>query len=43
MRKVANQQFIFNPPQETILETGDTLIFIGNPVQLSAIRLKLSQ
>lgn len=43
MRKVAKQQFIFNPPQETILETGDTLIFIGNPEQLSVMRSKLSK
>jgi voltage-gated potassium channel len=43
MRKHANQQFIFNPPQETVLETGDTLIFIGNPAQLSAIRSTLSK
>jgi voltage-gated potassium channel len=43
MRKVAKQQFIFNPPQETILETGDSLIFIGNPEQLSVMRSKLSK
>jgi voltage-gated potassium channel len=35
--------FIFNPPPNTILDTGDTLILIGNPEQLEGLRAKLSK
>jgi voltage-gated potassium channel len=37
------RDFIFNPPPKTILDTGDTLIVIGNPEQLELLRAKLSK
>lgn len=37
------RDFIFNPPPNTILDTGDTLIVIGNPEQLEILRAKLSK
>ena len=42
-RGMDEQDFIFNPPLSTILNTGDTLIFIGNPEQLEILRAKLSK
>ncbi|RPI05206.1 MAG: potassium channel protein [Ignavibacteriae bacterium] len=44
LRRGSNgQEFIFNPPPGTILNTGDTLIVIGNPEQLESLREKLSK
>jgi voltage-gated potassium channel len=42
-RGTDEKEFIFNPPPQSILTTGDTLIVIGNPEQLEALRLKLSK
>jgi voltage-gated potassium channel len=35
-------EFHFNPPHATILESGDTLVVIGNPEQLQSVRSVLS-
>ncbi|MCX6143620.1 MAG: potassium channel protein [Ignavibacteriales bacterium] len=35
-------EFHFNPPPATILESGDTLVVIGNPEQLQSVRGVLS-
>jgi voltage-gated potassium channel len=35
-------EFHFNPPPATILESGDTLVVIGNPDQLHSVRSVLS-
>jgi voltage-gated potassium channel len=35
-------EFHFNPPPATILESGDTLVVIGNPEQLQSVRSVLS-
>ena len=37
------QDFIFNPPPNTILGTGDTLVVIGRPEQLTGLRAQLSK
>jgi voltage-gated potassium channel len=37
------RDFIFNPPPNTIINTGDTLIVIGHPEQLEILRSKLSK
>jgi voltage-gated potassium channel len=42
-RGSAKRDFIFNPPPNTVLNTGDTLILIGNPEQLELLREKLSK
>jgi voltage-gated potassium channel len=42
-RGMDERDFIFNPPPSTIINTGDTLIFIGNPEQLEILRAKLSK
>jgi len=42
-RGSAKRDFIFNPPPNTIMNTGDTLILIGNPEQLELLREKLSK
>ena len=42
-RGSAQRDFIFNPPPNTIMNTGDTLILIGNPEQLELLREKLSK
>ena len=42
-RGTDEKDFIFNPPPHTILNTGDTLIVIGNPEQLELLRSKLSK
>jgi voltage-gated potassium channel len=42
-RGIDERDFIFNPPPHTILDTGDTLIVIGNPEQLEVLRAKLSK
>lgn len=34
--------FQFNPPPETVLDGGDTLVVIGNPEQLQSVRSALS-
>ena len=34
--------FEFNPPPHTVLSPGDTMIVIGNPDQIFAVRSKLS-
>jgi voltage-gated potassium channel len=41
-RGSGKQEFLFNPPQNTVLHDGDTLVVIGHPEQLSALRSKLS-
>jgi voltage-gated potassium channel len=43
MRKSAEKQFIFNPPQSTMLEKDDMLVVIGNPDQLVGLKTKLSK
>jgi voltage-gated potassium channel len=44
MRRGSDERnFIFNPPPSTIINTGDTLIVIGNPEQLETLRAKLSK
>ncbi len=42
-RGTDERDFIFNPPPNTIINTGDTLIVIGNPEQLEILRAKLSK
>jgi voltage-gated potassium channel len=42
-RGMDERDFIFNPPPNTIINTGDTLIIIGNPEQLEILRAKLSK
>ncbi len=42
-RGISEQNFVFNPPPSTIINTGDTLIVIGNPEQLEILRAKLSK
>ena len=42
-RGTGERDFIFNPPPNTIINTGDTLIVIGNPEQLEILRAKLSK
>jgi voltage-gated potassium channel len=42
-RGISEQDFIFNPPPSTIINTGDTLIVIGIPEQLEILRSKLSK
>jgi voltage-gated potassium channel len=42
-RGIDEKDFIFNPPPQSILNTGDTLIVIGNPEQLESLRSKLSK
>jgi voltage-gated potassium channel len=42
-RGIDERDFIFNPPPSTIINTGDTLIVIGNPEQLEILRTKLSK
>ena len=42
-RGIDERDFIFNPPPSTIINTGDTLIVIGNPEQLEILRAKLSK
>jgi voltage-gated potassium channel len=37
------RDFIFNPPQSTVITPGDTLIVIGHPEQLEILRAKLSK
>jgi len=37
------REFIFNPPSKTILRTGDTLVVIGHPEQLTKLREQLSK
>jgi voltage-gated potassium channel len=43
MRKSVEKQFIFNPPQSTMLEKDDMLVVIGNPDQLVGLKTKLSK
>jgi len=42
-RGICERDFIFNPLPSTIINTGDTLIVIGNPEQLEVLRAKLSK
>ena len=42
-RGIDEKDFIFNPPPQSIMNTGDTLIVIGNPEQLESLRSKLSK
>ena len=42
-REIDGKGFIFNPPPNTVMNTGDTLIIIGNPEQLENLRAKLSR
>jgi voltage-gated potassium channel len=42
-RGIGGRDFIFNPPPSTVINTGDTLIVIGNPEQLKVLRGKLSK
>lgn len=37
------QNFVFNPPHNTVLKTGDTLVVIGHPEQMSGLREELSK
>jgi voltage-gated potassium channel len=44
MRRGINERdFIFNPTPSTVINSGDTLIVIGNPEQLEFLRGKLSK
>jgi voltage-gated potassium channel len=43
MRKSEEKRFAFNPPPSTILEKDATLIVIGTPEHLAALREKLSK
>lgn len=42
-RGSGKREFIFNPPANTVLNTDDTLVVIGNPEQLEGMRAKLSR
>jgi voltage-gated potassium channel len=42
-RGIGEKNFVFNPPPSTVINTGDTLIVIGNPEQLEYLRGKLSK
>jgi len=42
-RGIDEKDFIFNPPPQSIMNTGDILIVIGNPEQLESLRSKLSK
>jgi len=42
-RGINERDFIFNPPPNTVINSGDTLIVIGNPEQLEFLRGKLSK
>jgi voltage-gated potassium channel len=42
-REIDAKEFIFNPPPNTVMNTGDTLIIIGHPEQLENLRAKLSK
>ena len=43
LQKKEETVFTFNPPPATVLETGDTLIVIGNPDGLTHLRTRLSR
>jgi K+/H+ antiporter YhaU regulatory subunit KhtT len=42
-RGIGERDFIFNPPPSTVINSGDTLIVIGNPEQLEYPSRKIIQ